>query len=136
MTFAERRQQQVEDLLLIENRQERLAAVVDRARRRPPLPDSARTDANRVRGCVSAAWVDAELVAGRCRFRGDADGPLVRGLVSFLCEVYDDATPADILADAGDPLADLGLLADLTPTRRNGLASVRERIRAFAAQAA
>jgi sulfur transfer protein SufE len=32
-----------------------------------------------------------------------------------------------------DPLAELGLLRDLSPTRRNGLTSARERIRNLAA---
>lgn len=126
------RQALIEDHLLIENPQERLAAVVDRARRRPPLPADERTDAHRVPGCVSQVWLVGELRDGRCHFRCDADGPLVKGLVAFLCDYFSGATSAEILADPTDPLAALDLLKNLSPTRQNGLAAVRAAIHAFA----
>jgi cysteine desulfuration protein SufE len=122
----------IEDHLLIENPQERLAAVVDRARRRPSLSADERTDAHRVPGCVSQVWLVGEYRDGRCHFRCDADGPLVKGLVAFLCDFFTGATPAEILADDTDPLAALDLLKNLSPTRQNGLAAVRAAIRAFA----
>jgi cysteine desulfuration protein SufE len=125
-------QQLLDDFLLIENAQERLSAVVDRARRRLPLPAAERTDVHRVPGCVSQVWLVGELRDGRCNFRCDADGPLVKGLVAFLCDFFSDAAPAEILAGDADPLAALDLLENLSPTRRNGLAAVRAAIRAFA----
>jgi cysteine desulfuration protein SufE len=122
----------IEDHLLIENPQERLAAIVDRVRRRPPLSADERTDAHRVPGCVSQVWLVGELRDGRCHFRCDADGPLVKGLVAFLCDYFTGVTPAEILADDTDPLAALDLLKNLSPTRQNGLAAVHRAIRAFA----
>ncbi len=135
MTLAEKRAGLLEDYSFIENRQERLAAVVDRARRLPPLAEGERVDANRVTGCISQVWVVCSLEADRCQFRCDAYGPLVKGLVAFLCELHTGATPTEIVADTTDLLAELGLLRDLTPTRQNGLAAVRARIRAFAESA-
>lgn len=135
MTVSEKQTQLVEDLSFIEDRQERLAAVVDRARRRPPLPDSARTDAHRVQGCISQVWVLGELDAGVLRFSFDADSPLVKGLVALLVDLYDGAAPADIVATEPTLLADLGITRDLTPTRQNGLAAVRARIKAIATAA-
>lgn len=133
MTLAERQRQLVDDFLLIENSQERLSAVVDRARRLKPLPEAERTAAHRVPGCVSQVWLVGELRDSRCHFRCDADGPLVKGLVALLCEFFTDATPAEITASTLDPLAELGLLQNLSPTRQNGLAAVRAAIKAFAA---
>jgi len=126
------RQALIEDHLLIENPQERLAAVVDRARRRPPLPADERTDVHRVPGCVSQVWLVGELRDGRCHFRCDADGPLVKCLVAFLCDYFSGATPTEILADSTDPLAALDLLKNLSPTRQNGLAAVHTTIRTIA----
>jgi cysteine desulfuration protein SufE len=137
MTVAGKQAQLVEALGIIENAQERLAAVVDRARRQPPLGENERTEANRVTACVSAVWiVAARGDDGRLRLRSDADSPLVRGLVALLCEVYDNTAPEDAAAaDAAGPdvFEQLGLLRDLTPTRRNGLAGARARIRELAA---
>jgi len=125
-------QQLVDDFALIEDAQERLGAVVDRAKRLPPLPAGDRTEQNRVQGCVSQVWVVGELRAGRCFFRCDADGPLVKGLVAFLCEFFSGATPAEVAASTTDPLEALGLMRNLSPTRVNGLAAVRARIRELA----
>lgn len=136
MTVAEKQRQIVDDFGVIENRQERLAAIVDRARRLEPLPASARTETNRVPGCVSSVWILAEMREGRLHFRHDADSPLVRGLVALLCDTYDGGTPAEIVSVEPTFFEELDLLRDLTPTRRNGLAAVRARLKALAVAAA
>ncbi len=122
----------IEDLAFIEDAQERFAAAIDRARSRPALPETERTEANRVHGCISLAWVVGERREGRCHFRSDADSPLVRGLLALLCDFYSDATPADIVATEPKLLEALGLTKNLSPTRLNGLRSVRAKIRDFA----
>jgi cysteine desulfuration protein SufE len=136
MSLAEKQKLLIEDLSVIEDAQERLAVVVDRARRLPPFPAAERTDAYRIRGCVTAVWLIGALREGRCTFRCDAEGPLVKGLVHLLCDCFDDGTPAEILASEIDPLEALGLTRQLSPTRRNGLTAVRHAIRAFAEHAA
>lgn len=132
MTVAEKQTRLTEDFAIIEDRQERLAAVVAHARRRAPLNASEKTEANRVPGCVSAVWLTASIADGRLQLRYDADSPLVKGLVGLLVELYDDAFPAEVIATEPTLLDDLGLLQDLSPTRRNGLASVRGQIKALA----
>jgi cysteine desulfuration protein SufE len=122
----------IEDLSYIENRQERLAAVVDRARRHPPLPEASRTDANRVHGCISQVWVAAELRDGVVHFKFDADSPLVKGLVALLIDLYEGGEPSDIVTTEPVLLEQLGISRDLTPTRQNGLAAVRARIKTLA----
>ena len=98
MTLAEKQQQLIDDYCIIDDAQERLAAVVDNARQQPPLPDTDRTEANRVQGCISQAWIVAQLDGGRCRFRSDADSPLVRGLLKLLCDLYTGASPTEVAA--------------------------------------
>jgi cysteine desulfuration protein SufE len=133
MTLAEKQQQMIDDLALIENSQERLSAVVDRAKSRPPLSEAERTEANRVRGCVSLAWITGELRDGRCHFRCDADSPLVHGLLVLICDLYSGAIPTEVAAVEPVLLEELELAQNLSPTRLNGLRSVRAKIREFAA---
>lgn len=132
VTLAEKQAQMIEDLSIIDDPQERLALVVDRARQRPPLADDERTEAHRVKGCISQAWIVGELRDGRCQFRCDADSPLVRGLIVLLCDLYSGATPADIAATEPALFEKLDLARNLSPTRLNGLRSVRAAIRDFA----
>jgi cysteine desulfuration protein SufE len=135
VTLAEKQAQMIEDLAIIDDPQERLSLVVDRARKRPPLPEAERTEAHRVKGCISQAWLVGERRDGRCYFRCDADSPLVRGLVVLLCDLYSDATPAEIVATEPVLIEELGLARNLSPTRLNGLRSVRAAIRDFAGAA-
>jgi cysteine desulfuration protein SufE len=133
VTLSEKQQQLVDDLAMIDDPQERLAVVVDRARKLPAFAAEERTDEHRVRGCISLVYLVGTLdAAGRCQFRCDADSPLVRGLVALLCSFFSGATPAEIAASNADPLGALDLTKNLSPTRQNGLASARAAIRAFA----
>ena len=134
MTVSEKQAQLIEDLSFIEDRQERLAAVVDRARRRPPFPADLKTDAHRVQGCISQVWVVGTLRDGAVHLQFDADSPLVKGLVALLVDLYEGATPADIVATEPTLFHDLGLARDLTPTRQNGLTAVRTKIKSIASQ--
>lgn len=133
MTLAEKQRHLIDDLQLIDDPQERLGVVVDRAKRRPPLPAAERTEANRIKGCISQAWVVGEMQAGQCHFRSDADSPLVRGLIALLCDLYSDASPAEVISVEPSLLEDLQLTRTLSPTRLNGLRSVRAAIKAYAA---
>ena len=132
MSLSEKQRRLVDDFAAIDDAQERLTVVVDRAKKLPPLAAVERTDAHRVRGCVSLVHLVGEVRVGRCYFRCDADSPLVRGLVALLCDFFNGATPEAIAATDADPLEAIGLLQNLSPTRRNGLASTRAAIRAFA----
>ena len=98
----------------------------------PPLEAKDRVDANRVRGCVSVVWLAGECAAGRCFFRAEAESPVVRGLVIFLCDFFNGAPVAEIAQTDIDPLGTLGLVQNLSPTRRNGLVAARNAITAFA----
>lgn len=132
MFLTEKLQRLADDFAVFEDPHERLAAVIDRARKTPALPPAARTAENRVHGCVSVVWLVGELHDDHCHMRCDAESPLVRGLVVFLCEFFTGAPAAEIAASDLDPLAALDLTRNLSPTRRHGLAAVRNAIRAFA----
>ena len=133
MTLAQRHQSLIDDFSTIPDRQERLAAIIDRSRRRQSFSAAERIAEHRVAGCQSAVWLIGELRAdGTLALRIDADSPLVKGLVLFLCEAYSGALPAEIAATEPSFLDELGLLRDLSPTRQNGLAAVRACIRAIA----
>ena len=134
MFLADKLQRLIDEFAVLDDPHERLAAVVDRARRIPPLPATDRIDANRVQGCVSVVWLAGDALAGKCRFRGDAESPVVRGLVIFLCDFFTGAPVAETSASDIEPLDALGVTRNLSPTRRHGLAAARRTIRDLARQ--
>jgi cysteine desulfuration protein SufE len=116
----------------IDDPQERLTVAIGWKNSLRPLVAEERIEANRVPGCVSRVWLVPELEGERCRFRMDAESPLVRGLVALMCGIYDGATPDEIIAEEPVVLDELGILQNLSPTRQNGLAAVRRALVEFA----
>ncbi len=130
--LSDKQQRLTEEFSMLENPQDRLGLLVDKARGKPAWPAAERLDERRVHGCVSAVWLNGAMTDGLCRFSADADSPMVRALVLFLVSFYSGATAADVAFSPIDPIDALGLSDQLTPTRRNGLAAVVAAMRAFA----
>jgi cysteine desulfuration protein SufE len=134
LDIHEKQQRLLDNLLVIPDPQERLAAVVARKTHLATLAPADRTGANRVPGCVSTVWLTGRLdpATRRLHLRTDAESPLVKGLVALLCELYDDTVPADAATFQSELLEKLQIIQNLSPTRRNGLAAVQARIRSIA----
>ncbi|MGD2132994.1 MAG: SufE family protein [Maricaulaceae bacterium] len=125
----------VDEFSFLDEWEERYRHVISLGEKLPAFPDDARTEANRVRGCVSQVWLIAEPVddGARIAFQADSDAHIVRGLAAILMRVYSGRTPAEILAvDSEEVLSKLGLDEHLSPQRSNGLRAMVERIRAIA----
>ena len=119
-------------LASVRDPQSRLALAVERARKRPPLPDNLRADGHRVEGCQVRLWFVPELKNGSCWFHTDSDAVTLKALVGLLCDFYSGRTPSEILAQPPVFLEDLGLLHHLAESRRATILRVIEKIRQFA----
>jgi cysteine desulfuration protein SufE len=131
------------DFALLDEWEDRYRYLIELGRSLPPFPEMLRTEANKVRGCVSQVWLASAVRrdgAGSTpilEFQGDSDAHIVRGLVAVLFALVQGKTPDEILrADARAVFAGLGLAEHLTPQRSNGFFSMVERIRADARAAA
>ncbi len=119
----------------------KLAKIVDRFQRRdnpkqkyeqllwyakklPKMTESAKTEANKVKGCVSQVYITATLEDGKVRYQGDSDAQLVKGLVAFLIEGLNELPPEEIIKVEPDFIEDTGLKVSLTPSRANGFFNI------------
>lgn len=124
-----------DELALLPDWEERFSYLIDLGKQLPPLADSERNEATKVRGCASQVWLMPERRDGRLFFRGESDAFLVKGLIAVLLRVYSGRTPEEILRiDPKALAARLGLSDALTAQRSNGLFSMMQRIRDYAAQ--
>jgi cysteine desulfuration protein SufE len=123
----------LDDLRTLPDAAERLMWVVERGRRVPPLAIAERVETHRVPGCVSAVWIVDESCDGICRFRGDAEAPVLRGLVALICERVTGRSASIVAADATDVVVALELERHLTPTRTQGLRALQQHLRQRAA---
>ncbi len=135
MPLAEKQRRIIARYAVIEDRHERLAAIVTRGQRWPEVPAEERTEARFVRGCTTPVWLAGEIEEGRCHFRVAAGSSMLKGLAALLAELYEGETSADVAVFEPALLEGLGLDRHISPTRLNGLAHIRTAIRNFAAAA-
>ncbi len=125
----------IENFELLEEWDDRYRYLIELGRALPPLPDAARTDANKVQGCASQVWLATAIKPNGSAgpvlsFEGDSDAHIVRGLIAILFALYSGKGAQDILeADAIKLFEKLGLREHLTPQRSNGFRSMVNRIR-------
>ena len=114
---------------------DRYRYLIELGRELSPLPEAARSDANKVQGCASQVWLDTTVQPNGAdgpvlHFEGDSDAHIVRGLIAILFALYSGKAAKHILAtDATELFETLGLREHLTPQRSNGFRSMVDRIR-------
>lgn len=126
----------VENFELFDDWEDRYRYIIDLGKKLPELPDAFKTDVYKVRGCMSQVWLVPSHLPGdesRFAFAADSDAHIVKGLIHVLAALYTGKTSAEISAvNAEESFKALGLDQHLSPSRRNGLVSMVERIRAAA----
>ena len=133
---AAAQQEIIEEFSLFDDWMDRYQYLIDLGRRLPEFPEDMRTDEHRIRGCQSQVWFVPEKKDGRLYFQAISDAAIVSGLIAVLLRLYSGREPRDILDTPPDFVEALDLQSHLSPTRSNGLSSMLEAIRRFAAEAA
>lgn len=123
---------------LMDEWEDRYRYVIELGRALPPLPEARRGAETKVEGCASQVWLDTRIDADtdgarRLYFEGDSDAHIVRGLIAVLRALLNGRLVAD--AAQADPIAELarlGLDAQLSSQRSNGLRAMVERLTTIA----
>lgn len=98
----------------------------------PAIDPAHRTEEFLISGCQSRVWVDARLEEGRVRYSADSDAIITKGIISLLIRVMDNRTPQQIIDTELYFIERIGLQANLSPTRANGLLSMIKQMRLYA----
>lgn len=115
---------------------ERYQYLIDVGRKLPAFPEALKQDEYKVHGCQSQVWLVPEGDATCMRFRAISDSAIVSGLVALVLRVYSGRSAGDILATEPQFIEAIGLARHLSPTRANGLASMLQKLKGYAAAAA
>jgi cysteine desulfuration protein SufE len=123
-----------DDFEFLDNWEDRYRYVIELGRELEGIDERARTEANRVHGCVSQVWLQTirhgDAADPVLEFRADSDAHIVKGLVAILLALFSGRKASEIVGiEAETVLADLGLDAHLSQQRSNGLRSMVQRIR-------
>ena len=126
----------IDNFSFLDGWEEKYQYVIDLGHKLEPLDEKFKTDDWKVKGCQSQVWLVPQIQNGVFHFKGDSDAILVKGIVSIVLLIYNDKTAAEIKnIDVTKIFVKLGLEENLTPSRRNGMLSMVEKIKQYAAAA-
>lgn len=98
-----------------------------------PMPATEKTDANRVKPCMSTVHVYAHRDVENpslIRYQGDCDTAIIKGVVAILIGVMSGKTAAQILdLDIDRMFASLRLHEHLSPARHVGIFAIVEHMK-------
>lgn len=130
-TIPEREQEIVEEFMLFDDWMGRYEYLIEMGRSLPPLDEQYHADEYKIRGCQSQVWIRPEYREGIVHFEGDSDALITKGLVALLIRVLDEQPPEAIAQAELGFLDEIGMQEHLSPTRKNGLASMVNQMKRY-----
>ena len=108
---------------------DRLHYLIDKAKDLEPLPESAKTEANRIHGCASKLWLIGGMREdGTMMYQVDGEAHISKGTAKVVTDLVNGehrSTVANLPVDSFTPL---GIKELLTIQRQNGLGELIDRI--------
>ena len=120
----------IENFEFLEDWEDKYRYIIELGEKLPPLEDKYKTDKYKVNGCTSQVWIVSELQDGKIICHGDSDAMIVKGLVAIVLIIFSNKSAKEIKEiEVENIFAKLKLQEHLTPSRRNGLFALVDRIK-------
>jgi cysteine desulfuration protein SufE len=133
MTIDQAQEEIASEFSLLDGDQEMTVFyIMEIGQKMPPFPDTARTEANEVKGCQSKVWMTAELRNGLLYLQADSNTAITKGLVSLLVRIFSGHTPDEILKAELTFTKKIGMERFIGTQRSNGFAAMIKQIKYFA----
>ena len=117
-----------DNLRLLEGH-DRLHYLIDKANGIDPLPEPAKTEENRIRGCASKLWIIGGVREdGTMMYQVDGDAHISKGTAKVVTDIVNGehrSVVANLTVESFEPL---GIKELLTVQRQNGLGELIDRI--------
>ena len=117
-----------ENLKMLEGH-DRLHYLIDKAKELEPLPESAKTNDNRIHGCASKLW----LIGGvrednTMMYHVDGEAHISKGTAKLVTDIVNGEHRNEVANLTVDSFTPLGIKELLTMQRQNGLGELIDRI--------
>ena len=124
----------IENFEFLDSWEDKYKYIIELGEKLETLPENLHTQEWQVKGCQSQVWlVPQKQSDGTLHFAGDSDAMIVKGLIAIVLMIYNNLTSDEIKKLAiNDIFASIGLQEHLTPSRRNGLEAMVEKIKHYA----
>ena len=127
----------IENFELLDDWEDKYRYLIDLGEQYTTLPAELHQSEWKVIGCQSQVWLVPEVKIIDSRkllyFQGDSDAAIVKGLIAIVVTLFSGKSKEEILnLDIDNSFAKIGLQEHLSPSRRNGLEAMLEKIKFYA----
>ena len=123
----------IDNFEFLESWEDKYRYIIELGEKLTPLPEQFHSEEWKVQGCQSQVWLLPQKQNGLLYFTGDSDAMIVKGLIAIVLIIYNNKSPSEIKAvEVEDIFAKLGLSEHLSPSRRNGLLAMTNKIKYYA----
>ena len=117
-----------DNLRLLEGH-DRLHYLIDKAKDMEPLPEAAKIDDNRIRGCASKLWIiGGAKEDGTMMYQVDGDAHISKGTAKIVTDIVNGEPKNEVANLTVESFTPLGIKELLTMQRQNGLGELINRI--------
>ena len=117
-----------DNLRLLEGH-DRLHYLIDKAKDMEPLPEAAKIDDNRIRGCASKLWIiGGAKEDGTMMYQVDGDAHISKGTAKIVTDIVNGEHKNEVANLTVESFTPLGIKELLTMQRQNGLGELIDRI--------
>ncbi len=128
---------EIEEILsefnFLEDWEDKYQHLIDLGKHLEPLDEKYKNEKYKLKGCQSTVYfVTKDNSDGTISFFANSDAFIVQGLIALLLKVYSNKTAECILETNISFLSEIGLESHLSPTRKNGLSAMLNKIKSEA----
>ena len=121
------------DFEFLDSWEDKYQHLIDLGKNVPPIEDCFRNNNYKLKGCQSTVYfITRENSDGTLSFFANSDAIIVQGLIALLLKIYSNKNPSEIIKIDTNFLSKIGLDNHLSPTRKNGLFSMIDKIKSEA----
>ena len=131
-SLEEAKQSVIDDFSMYDEWLDKYEYLIDLGKNLGAYPESEKTENKLIKGCQSRVWLDWRLEDGKLWFKADSDAIITKGIIALLIRVLGGRTPQEILDTDLYFIDAIGLGANLSPTRSNGLLAMVKQMRLYA----
>lgn len=121
------------DFAFLDDWEQRYQYLTELGEALEPMPETEKTEDNRVKACMSKVWVKAlpdPDSPGKVIFHGDCDTAIIKGVLALLVNLFSHTSPQQIVDMDVDALFEgIQLAENLSPTRHVGIYAIVDKMR-------
>lgn len=124
---------QLEELIsnfdFLDSWEDKYRYIIELGEKLPPMPQTDKIEDWKVEGCTSQVWLKPIVENNQISFLADSDALIVKGILQIVLTIFSSPTIKNL--DIEIIFDKLGLREHLSPSRRNGLFAMVEKISTY-----